>query len=128
MGQGSGGADRRPHFASLVQAKLLRLRKITQVDDRGPNPDPGRDIQAPHCTFNLNPRASSIDTRCTIARGGASITPTRTPKPPQLARVPGVSPAVYGGQVAYTPLAPAGLELGLGCADRGHYHPAVSGV
>lgn len=66
--KGSGGDLRtstRAHFASLELKKLCKLRSIYLNDPtRGPKSaaeDAMVDLY-PHCTFNLNPRAPSIDT------------------------------------------------------------------
>src|ERR1700730_14572854 len=66
--KGSGGdlrTSKRENFASLTMAGLERLRIIYQnAPDNGPKSaaeDAMVDAYA-HCTFNLNQRASSIDT------------------------------------------------------------------
>ena len=66
--KGSGGDLRtadRTLFASLYQDRLLGLRSIyARAQARGPK-TPVEDQMVgmySHCTFNLNPRASSIDT------------------------------------------------------------------
>lgn len=66
--KGSGGDLRtstRANFASLDLKKLFTLRSIYLRDPlRGPK-SAAEDAMVnlyPHCTFNLNPRASSIDT------------------------------------------------------------------
>lgn len=66
--KGSGGDLRtstRANFASLELRKLRELRTMYLRDPaRGPKTaieDAMVDLY-PHCTFNLNPRASSIDT------------------------------------------------------------------
>jgi len=66
--KGSGGdlrTAKRENFSSLYQAKLLGLQKIYAARaDRGLKSQAEDDMVVAynHCTFNLNPRASSIDT------------------------------------------------------------------
>src|SRR6266480_2349243 len=66
--KGSGGDLRtstRENFSSLYQDKLVALQdKYGSLPERGPK-TPAEDQMVgmyTHCTFNLNPRASSIDT------------------------------------------------------------------
>src|SRR3982751_4793081 len=67
--KGSGGDLRtstRENFSSLYQEKLISLQKsYVGYKDRGPKSQAEDDMVATynHCTFNLNPRPSSIDTR-----------------------------------------------------------------
>ena len=66
--KGSGGDLRtstRENFSSLYQSKLLGLQKTYAArGDKGLKSQAEDDMVAAynHCTFNLNPRASSIDT------------------------------------------------------------------
>ena len=66
--KGSGGdlrTAKQANFASLYMDKLLSLIPgYRNAPDNGPK-TPAEDAMVgcfPHCTFNLNPRASSIDT------------------------------------------------------------------
>lgn len=66
--KGSGGdlrTARNENFSSLYQAKLMALQDVYAAQaERGPK-TPAEDAMVGmyrHCTFNLNPRASSIDT------------------------------------------------------------------
>ena len=66
--KGSGGdlrTAKRENFSSLYQQKLLDLQKLyAQRSDKGVKSQAEDDMVAMyfHATFNLNPRASSIDT------------------------------------------------------------------
>ncbi|MEX0649279.1 MAG: bifunctional rhamnulose-1-phosphate aldolase/short-chain dehydrogenase [Balneolaceae bacterium] len=66
--KGSGGdlrTAKRPNFASLYQKKLLSLQGIYNEMDNTGLKTPAEDSMTkmyPHCTYNLNPRAPSIDT------------------------------------------------------------------
>ena len=65
--KGSGGDLRtstRENFSSLYQSELIGLQKLyASKKDRGPKTQAEDDMVAAynHCTFNLNPRAPSID-------------------------------------------------------------------
>src|SRR5882757_8610995 len=66
--KGSGGdlrTSKRENFSSLYQDKLIALQKIyAAYPQKGPKTQGEDDMVGMynHCTFNLNPRASSIDT------------------------------------------------------------------
>ena len=66
--KGSGGdlrTSRRENFASLYMDKVLRLEAVYKAADVSGVKTPIEDSMVgmyPHCVFNLNPRASSIDT------------------------------------------------------------------
>src|SRR5678816_4605106 len=66
--KGSGGDLRtstRENFSSLYQEKLIQLQKTYAArPQRGPKTEAEDHIVAMynHCTFNVNPRAASIDT------------------------------------------------------------------
>src|SRR5882757_8474332 len=66
--KGSGGDLRtstRENFSSLYQDKLISLQKVyAAYPQKGPKTQGEDDMVGMynHCTFNLNPRASSIDT------------------------------------------------------------------
>ena len=68
--KGSGGdlrTSKQENFASLYLDSVLSLEALyleTPEDERGPKTAVEDRMVAmyPHCTFNLNPRASSIDT------------------------------------------------------------------
>jgi rhamnulose-1-phosphate aldolase/alcohol dehydrogenase len=66
--KGSGGDLRtstKENFSSLYQDKLLALQqKYQRAEKKGPKSETEDSMVGtyPHCTFNLNPRATSIDT------------------------------------------------------------------
>ena len=66
--KGSGGdlrTSKKENFASLYQEKLIALQGIYNKSEEKGAKTPIEDEMVsmyPHCTFNLNPRASSIDT------------------------------------------------------------------
>lgn len=135
--KGSGGDLRtadRGLFSSLYQDRLLGLQSVYgRARDRGPK-TPIEDSMVgmyPHCTFNLNPRASSIDTplhsfvpfrhvdhthpnaviAVAAARNGAELTK-----------------AIYGDRVIWTPWQRPGFDLGLKLAEVCKAHPKAEGV
>lgn len=120
--KGSGGDLRtstRENFAALELPMLLGLRKAYAArPDRGPKSAAEDDMVGlfAHCTFNLNPRASSIDTplhgfiprRCVDhTHPNAVIALAASADAERLMR------EVYGDDVAYTPWLRPGFELGL---------------
>lgn len=87
--KGSGGDLRtasREFFSSLYQDRLIGLQTVYAARaDKGLKSPAEDDMVAmySHTTFNLNPRASSIDTPCTASSQGVlSITCTPTQSSP----------------------------------------------
>ena len=87
--KGSGGdlrTSKRENFSSLYQGKLLGLQKLyANRADRGAKSQAEDDMVAMyfHATFNLNPRASSIDTPLhSFLPGNTLIICIRTPLSP----------------------------------------------
>jgi rhamnulose-1-phosphate aldolase/alcohol dehydrogenase len=120
--KGSGGDLRtstRANFSSLEQAKLRGLQQVYAArPDRGLK-QPGEDAMValyPHATFNLNPRAPSIDTPLHAFLPGrhvdhlhpnAIIAIAASEHCEQLTR------GIFGGAMAYVPWMRPGFELGL---------------
>lgn len=135
--KGSGGDLRtstRANFAALDLAKLLALRKAYSArPGRGPKSaaeDAMVDLFA-HCTFNLNPRAASIDTplhgfiprRCVDhTHPNAVIALAASADAERLTR------EVYGDSVAYTPWLRPGFELGLRMQGLVAEYPRAKGI
>src|SRR5262249_52547165 len=135
--KGSGGDLRtstRENFASLYQSKLLGLRKTyASRPDRGPKSTAEDDMVGlfAHCTFNLNPRAPSIDTplhgfvprRCVDhTHPNAVIALAASADAERLTR------EAYGDEVAYTPWLGPGFELGLRMQQIVADHPRARGI
>src|SRR5262245_3990 len=135
--KGSGGDLRtstRENFASLYQSKLLGLRKTyASRPDRGPKSTAEDDMVGlfAHCTFNLNPRAPSIDTplhgfvprRCVDhTHPNAVIALAASADAERLTR------EVHGDEVAYTPWLRPGFELGLRMQQIVADHPRARGI
>lgn len=135
--KGSGGDLRtslRANFASLDLSKLLALpRRYASRPDRGPKSQAEDDVVGlyPHCTFNLNPRAASIDTplhafvsrRCVDhTHPNAVIAIAATAAAEQLTH------EIFGDDLVYTPWLRPGLELGLRVGRIASESPRAKGV
>jgi rhamnulose-1-phosphate aldolase/alcohol dehydrogenase len=135
--KGSGGdlrTSKRDNFASLYMSKLERLRATYQASAEKGAKTPLEDAMVaayPHCTFNLNPRASSIDTplhgfvpfrhvdhthpnaviSIAAAENGAALTKE-----------------IYGDEVLWVPWQRPGFELGLQLQSLCQAHPQAKGA
>ncbi len=135
--KGSGGDLRtstKENFSSLYQEKLLALQPMYL---RAEKPGPKTGIEDamvgmyPHCTFNLNPRAPSIDTplhsfipykevdhmhpNAAIAIAAARNSKTLTKE-------------IFGDDVIWTPWQRPGFDLGLKLQEICKQHPRAKGV
>ncbi|MGC8799907.1 MAG: bifunctional rhamnulose-1-phosphate aldolase/short-chain dehydrogenase [Chloroflexus sp.] len=135
--KGSGGDLRtstRANFASLELNKLRELRTIYLRDPaRGPKTaieDAMVDLY-PHCTFNLNPRASSIDTplhafipyrHVDHMHPNAVIAIAASRNGERLTR------EIYGDEVIWTPWQRPGFDLGMTLERICREHPQAKGV
>jgi rhamnulose-1-phosphate aldolase/alcohol dehydrogenase len=135
--KGSGGDLRtstRENFSSLYQEKLIGLQEIYAA-----RPDKGLKSQAEddmvgmfsHATFNLNPRASSIDTTLHSFLPGkhvdhmhpnAIIAIAASENREQLTR------EIFGGGMAYVPWMRPGFELGLAMEEIAKTQPDVKAI
>lgn len=134
--KGSGGdlrTSKRGNFSSLYQDKLVGLQKTyAKRADKGlksPAEDEMVGMYA-HCTFNLNPRPSSIDTplHSFIPHPHVDHThPNAAIAVAACARSEEVTREIYGNEVVHLPWMRPGFELGLAmqkaCAD----HPQAIG-
>jgi rhamnulose-1-phosphate aldolase/alcohol dehydrogenase len=135
--KGSGGdlrTARRPNFASLYQERLLALQKVyAAFHGRGPKTEPEDAMVGmyPHTTFNLNPRAPSIDTPLHAfvpfkfvdhTHPVACIALATAKNGPELTR------AVYGDEVAWVDWQRPGFELGLALQEICREQPNAKGV
>ena len=128
--KGSGGdlrTSKRENFSSLYQDKLTGLQKVY-----GARADKGLKSQAEdemvgmyaHCTFNLNPRPSSIDTplHSFIPHPHVDHThPNAAIAVAACARSEEATREIYGNEIVHLPWMRPGFELGLAmqraCAD-----------
>jgi len=135
--KGSGGDLRtstKGNFSSLYQSKLLALQgRYQTMPDRGPK-TASEDAMVGlynHCTFNLNPRACSIDTplhsfvpfrHVDHTHPNACIAIAAAANSEKLTR------EIYGDDVVWTPWQRPGFELGLILQDICRKHPKAKGV
>lgn len=135
--KGSGGDLRTSgpeNFASLDQAKLLGLRDLyLGRADRGLKSTAEDEMVAmyPHATYNLNPRASSIDTPLHAFLPGrhvdhvhpnAIIAIAASERSEQLTR------EIFGGAMAYVPWMRPGFELALAMQEIAGRSPDVRAI
>src|SRR5207247_7753437 len=120
--KGSGGDLRTStlvNFASLYQDKLLRLQPLySSMEPRGPKTDAEDRMVGyyPHCTFNLNPRASSIDTPLhsfVPAKHVDHMHPNAIIAVAASSRCRDITREIFGEQMDYVPWMRPGFELGL---------------
>jgi rhamnulose-1-phosphate aldolase/alcohol dehydrogenase len=135
--KGSGGDLRtatKANFSSLYQSKLLGLQKTyAGLPTRGPKTPAEDDMVGLYAqaTFNLNPRAPSIDTplHAFITRKCVDHThPTAVIALAASADAERLTREVYGIDVVYTPWLRPGFELGLRMQEIAARHPAAKGV
>ena len=135
--KGSGGDLRtatRANFSSLYQQKLLGLQTLyAQMPQRGPKTAAedhmvGLYAQA---TFNLNPRASSIDTPLHAFIGARHVDHTHPNAVIALAAAKNsaaLTREIYGDDVIWTPWQRPGFELGLVLQGVVAQNPGAKGV
>src|SRR2546421_4667832 len=120
--KGSGGDLRtstRENFSSLYQDKLVALQdKYGSLPERGPK-TPAEDQMVgmySHCTFNLNPRASSIDTPLhsfVPAKHVDHMHPNSVIAVAAARRSKELTAEIFGGEIGWTPWLRPGFKLGL---------------
>lgn len=135
--KGSGGDLRtstRASFASLELSKLHTLRAIYLRDPaRGPKSaieDAMVDLY-PHCTFNLNPRASSIDTPLHAFipyRHVDHMHPNAVIAIAAARHSERLTHEIYGDEVIWTSWQRPGFDLGLTLERICREHPQAKGV
>ena len=135
--KGSGGDLRtstRENFSSLYQQKLLDLRTLYAA-----RPDKGLKSQAEddmvgmfsHATFNLNPRASSIDTTLHSFLPGKHVDhmhPNAIIAIAASANREQLTKEIFGGEMAYVPWMRPGFELGLAMQEIARQQPEVKAI
>jgi len=135
--KGSGGDLRtslKENFSSLYQDKLMSLQKVYGgAKDKGPK-SPAEDNMVAmynHTTFNLNPRASSIDTplhsfipfqHVDHTHPNAAISVAASENSVALTK------EIYGDEVIHTPWLRPGFELGLAMQEICKKNPNAKGI
>ena len=135
--KGSGGdlyTAKKENFASLYQDRLLALQQIYDgFDDRGPK-TPAEDAMVAmyaHTTFDLNPRASSIDTPLHSFIPYAHVDhmhPVSCIAIATAANGPELTRDIYGDEVVWVDWQRPGFELGLKLQQICRDHPGARGV
>ena len=135
--KGSGGdlrTSKRDNFSSLYQDKLLELQQVyARAEERGPKTEAEDKMVGmyPHCTFNLNPRPSSIDTplHSFVPRRHVDHThPNAAISVAASRRSDALTREIYGSDVIHTPWLRPGFELGLVLQDIYAQYPDAKGV
>src|ERR1700683_5208729 len=135
--KGSGGDLRTSNvgnFASLYQEKLLSLQPIyAAAEPRGPKTEAEDRMVSlyPHCTFNLNPRASSIDTPLHSflpAKHVDHMHPNSVISVAASRRSKELTKEIFGEEVSWTPWLRPGFELGLELESMAKANPKLKGI
>ena len=135
--KGSGGdlrTSKLANFASLYQEKLKALQTVYGgLEPRGPKTEAEDRMVGlyPHCTFNLNPRAASIDTPLHSfipARHVDHMHPNSVIAVAASRRSQELTAEIYGAEIAWTPWLRPGFELGLELERLAQANPELKGV
>ncbi|MEY5024698.1 MAG: hypothetical protein RLZZ244_226 [Verrucomicrobiota bacterium] len=135
--KGSGGdlrTSNRDNFSSLYQHKLVDLQR-----SYGARTDKGLKSQAEddmvgmytHATFNLNPRASSIDTPLHSFLPGKHVDhmhPNAIIAVAASRRCKELTQEIFGGEMAYVPWMRPGFELGLAMQEIAKANPTLKAI
>jgi rhamnulose-1-phosphate aldolase/alcohol dehydrogenase len=128
--KGSGGdigSMKLDGFATLYQKKLLGLG----THYAGPDDDDKMVGYLPHCTFNLNGRAASIDTPLHSLLPFAHVDHVHPDAVIALAASTGGEQAtreIWGGKIGWLPWKRPGYTLGVLLRDYVSAHPGLEGV
>lgn len=135
--KGSGGDLRtstRENFSSLYQDKLIAMQSLYAARaDKGLKSPAEDDMVAmyAHTTFNLNPRASSIDTPLHSFLPGRHVDhmhPNAIIAIAASARCEELTKEIFGGAMAYVPWMRPGFELGLAMQEIARRQPAIKAI
>jgi rhamnulose-1-phosphate aldolase/alcohol dehydrogenase len=135
--KGSGGdlrTSKVENFASLYQNKLLSLPTIYAAQNpRGPKTEAEDRMVGyyPHCAFNLNPRAASIDTPLHSfipAKHVDHMHPNAVIAIAAARRSKELTAEIFGDEIAWTPWLRPGFELGLELERICERNPKLKGL
>ena len=135
--KGSGGDLRtstRNNFSSLYQSKLLGLQKTYAArTDKGLKSQAEDDMVAAynHTTYNLNPRASSIDTPLHSfipVKFVDHMHPNAVIAIAASANCEKLAQEIFGGEMAYVKWMRPGFELGLAMQDIVQQNPKATAI
>ena len=135
--KGSGGDLRtslRENFSSLYQSKLIGLQKSYAARaDKGLKSQAEDDMVGAynHTTFNLNPRASSIDTPLHSfipAKFVDHMHPNAIISIAASSRCQELTKEIFGGEMDYVPWMRPGFELGLAMQEIVKKNPSAKAI
>ncbi len=135
--KGSGGdlrTSKRENFSSLYQDKLIGLQKVYAAKPEKGLKSPAEDAMVGmyfHTTFNLNPRASSIDTPLHSFLPGKHVDhmhPNAVIAIAASANCEKLTQEIFGGKMAYVPWMRPGFELGLAMQEISKKQPDVKAI
>jgi len=135
--KGSGGDLRtstRENFSSLYQSKFLGMQALYLARaDKGLKSAAEDDMvaMASHATFNLNPRAASIDTPLHSfipAKFVDHMHPNAIIAVAASAHCEKLTKEIFGGEMAYVKWMRPGFELGLAMQEICRKHPKVKSI
>src|SRR2546425_6491041 len=128
--KGSGGdlgSMKLDGFATLYMSKLEQLKKLY----RGPEHEDEMVGYLPHCTFNLNPRAASIDTPLHAFVPHKPVDHMPRAAGTAIAAAPrggGLPAELFGGKIGWLPWQRPGFDLGLKIGAFAREHRDAQGV
>ncbi|MEY4445954.1 MAG: hypothetical protein RL444_1067 [Verrucomicrobiota bacterium] len=135
--KGSGGdlrTSNRDNFSSLYQDKLIGLQKSYAARaDKGLKSQAEDDMVAMynHATFNLNPRASSIDTPLHSFLPGKHVDhmhPNAIISIAASKNCEALTKEIFAGKMAYVKWMRPGFELGLAMQEISRQQPAIKAI
>jgi len=128
--KGSGGdigSMKRDGFSTLYMDKLIALKGLY----RGLAHEDAMVALFEHCTFNLNPRATSIDTSLHAFVPHVHVDHVHADSVIAIAasiNSEALTKQVYGGEIGYLPWQRPGFDLGLKLGEMATKHPEYVGV
>jgi len=135
--KGSGGdlrTSKRENFSSLYQQKLIDLQSLyAGRSDKGLKAPAEDDMVGmyTHATFNLNPRASSIDTPLHSFLPGKHVDhmhPNAIISIAASKNCAALTKEIFGGEMDYVPWMRPGFELGLAMQEISRKNPGVKAI
>ncbi len=135
--KGSGGdlrTSNRDNFSSLYQEKLVALQGVYSAKPNKGIKSESEDAMVNmyfHTTFNLNPRASSIDTPLHSFLPGKHVDhmhPNAIIAIAASKNCEKLTQEIFGGDMAYVPWMRPGFELGLAMQEVARKQPSVKAI
>jgi rhamnulose-1-phosphate aldolase/alcohol dehydrogenase len=135
--KGSGADLRTAKRANFAALELHALRSLETIYSAAPQRGPKTPIEDqmvgmyPHCTFNLNPTASSIDTPLHGLLPARHVDHTHPNAVIAIAaskNAAKLTHEIYGDQVLHTPWQRPGFDLGIVMRDLAANNPKAHGI